>query len=115
MQQARVLTLGCMLDRVNTWIWTAYFLLEAVGVAFISRPVLSPVLRGLILHGLQPGLLVAFSLDNRFLKHFCFAVSPTEVWFVSLVTLAINCVAFYVVLFGIGRLMKFSRLGKIAC
>jgi hypothetical protein len=59
--------------------------------------------------GLQPGFSVAFSLDTRFLKHVCFAVLPTEVWFVSLITLAINCVAAYVLLFSVRWLVTLSH------
>ena len=98
-----------MLGRVNNRIWIGYCLLEAVGATSISRPIPSDMLRGFLMGGLQPGLSVAFSLDSRFLKHACFAILPTEVWFVSLVTLAINGVGFYVLLVCARWLVKFSR------
>lgn len=104
-----------MLSRTSTKIWLIFFVLEAVAVSFLDKAIQPQALRNLLGLVLQPGFNLAASLDNRlysscgFPKHYCFAASSQQVWFVSLVTLAINCVAMYLVLFCIDWLVKRRR------
>jgi hypothetical protein len=100
-------------------IWLAFFVLEAVAVSFIDKPVQPQIVRNLLGLALQPGFDIAVFLDTKvynscgFPKHYCFAVSSQQFWFVSLVTLAINCVAMYLVLFCIDWLVKRRQSRRI--
>ena len=71
-----------------------FLIVQTAGACAIVLPIRSDAIREVVRLGLQPGLAVGMYVD-RFLPHFCFAITPIEKWVLPLTVFAINCLAYF--------------------